>query len=334
MAEVGFPGSAIGGLVDVVVGAINPTGEAAPGSPPRIPSTVDKLFSFGDLFGVGRRTELQRQFEAYQSFQPVAVSESGQQLGPTGRVLSQLPTVAPPSAIRTPAPVFRAAPQQQQPQPQQTQTGGTSWPDFIVDMLDRYGFGILAYLCAWGIIPRNWCTWGQQQQQQQPTTVNVSFGGFPQTVTPFSTGGGGGGAAGGRGLSLLQTSDGGRTMPNVWSVIGQVGLGALGGLLTDVFGSETPSGGGVTIPMPGSGGSPLSLPGGAPVPGGNGNGMMASCPPARPTMASLVPVTNPCTGRLTFYRNVGRPILFSGDMATCKRVKKVGRRARSAAGGR
>lgn len=42
----------------------------------------------------------------------------------------------------------------------------------------------------------------------------------------------------------------------------------------------------------------------------------------------LVRVTNPMTGRDVWYRNVGRPILFAGDLRTCKRVEKVARLAR------
>jgi hypothetical protein len=47
---------------------------------------------------------------------------------------------------------------------------------------------------------------------------------------------------------------------------------------------------------------------------------------------SLVEVVNPMTGRKTWYRNVGRPILFSGDLRSCKRVQKVASRARRARG--
>jgi hypothetical protein len=47
---------------------------------------------------------------------------------------------------------------------------------------------------------------------------------------------------------------------------------------------------------------------------------------------SLVEVMNPLTGRKTWYRNVGRPILFSGDLRSCKRVQKIASRARRARG--
>jgi hypothetical protein len=36
---------------------------------------------------------------------------------------------------------------------------------------------------------------------------------------------------------------------------------------------------------------------------------------------------NPVTGQDTWFRPAGRPILWSGDLTACKRVKKVARRA-------
>ena len=42
-------------------------------------------------------------------------------------------------------------------------------------------------------------------------------------------------------------------------------------------------------------------------------------------------ITNPSTGKEVFYRNVGQPILFSGDLTVCKRVEKIARRAKRAA---
>ncbi len=57
----------------------------------------------------------------------------------------------------------------------------------------------------------------------------------------------------------------------------------------------------------------------------------------RPTTAgirarSLVEVTNPISGKKSWYRNVGRPILFSGDLRACRRVRKIAGRARRARG--
>lgn len=45
---------------------------------------------------------------------------------------------------------------------------------------------------------------------------------------------------------------------------------------------------------------------------------------------SFFAVPNPMTGNLSYFRNAGRPILFSGDLSACKRVNKVASRARRA----
>lgn len=42
---------------------------------------------------------------------------------------------------------------------------------------------------------------------------------------------------------------------------------------------------------------------------------------------SLIMQLNPSTGKPTFFRHAGRPIMFSGDRALCKRVDKIARRA-------
>ena len=47
---------------------------------------------------------------------------------------------------------------------------------------------------------------------------------------------------------------------------------------------------------------------------------------------SLVRLQNPVTGSDVWYRNVGRPILFAGDFATVKRVRKVAALARRRGG--
>lgn len=49
---------------------------------------------------------------------------------------------------------------------------------------------------------------------------------------------------------------------------------------------------------------------------------------------ALVRITNPATGSDVWFRNVGRPILFAGDFATVKRVRKVAALARRRSGGR
>lgn len=87
---------------------------------------------------------------------------------------------------------------------------------------------------------------------------------------------------------------------------------------------------------------PSGLPGGAPVPGVPGfdptiPAQMEANPLLgaffQPTMAGLrarrgIEVRNPLTGRIAFFRNMGRPMLFSGDLAACRRVSRVASRAR------
>lgn len=70
--------------------------------------------------------------------------------------------------------------------------------------------------------------------------------------------------------------------------------------------------------------------------GGGGNGMGSTMAlirsPFRPTAAGasaqLFVVPNPVTGRPTWFRPAGRPVLFSGDFAAARRVSKVAGRAR------
>lgn len=55
------------------------------------------------------------------------------------------------------------------------------------------------------------------------------------------------------------------------------------------------------------------------------------------TVARPVPLilqVNPATGRPTFWRHVGVPILFSGDLTACNRVARIAKRARRSTGRR
>jgi hypothetical protein len=91
------------------------------------------------------------------------------------------------------------------------------------------------------------------------------------------------------------------------------------------------------------------LPGGARAPGMGGEGIMANGlapyqgPQVlpfggrlfKPTMSgiraqSIVMVRHPVTNEPVFFRHVGKPVLFSGDFATARRVDKIARRARKA----
>jgi len=64
-------------------------------------------------------------------------------------------------------------------------------------------------------------------------------------------------------------------------------------------------------------------------PGGTGGSLTS---PFRPTMAGAAAQMfispNPVTGRPTWFRPAGRPILWSGDLRACKTVEKIARRAR------
>ena len=117
-----------------------------------------------------------------------------------------------------------------------------------------------------------------------------------------------------------------------------------------------PLGGAVTF-----GGQPMTLPvsalpGGAPVmQAGLGDvfgGLLgsafgpsltpqgATCPtlfrqaPQTLRPVSMFHITNPSTGREVWYRNVGQPVLWSGDFAAVKRVRRVAGKAHRARGSR
>lgn len=101
---------------------------------------------------------------------------------------------------------------------------------------------------------------------------------------------------------------------------------------------------------------PAAMPGGAPLrvtpaaldipfidilPQGIGSGMGGTCIQARNTVSSGYPSTvqfmapTPSgNSRVMTYKNKGRALLYSDDLAACKRVKRVAARARRAAGGR
>jgi hypothetical protein len=86
----------------------------------------------------------------------------------------------------------------------------------------------------------------------------------------------------------------------------------LGGMLAGegIEGAMSMGGGGaVAMPMGGGGGTPQ---------------FRATMAGAR---AQFFRVPNPVTGQDTWFRPAGRPILWSGDLTACKRVKKVARRA-------
>ena len=125
---------------------------------------------------------------------------------------------------------------------------------------------------------------------------------------------------------MSQLGDGGSFLERVAGILGTGGLGVPGaiGTLGGIFGGPAralPSpvdmfGGGTPVPQE----APMA-------PMDFGGGLF------QPTQLSarplpLIMASNPVTGRITFWKHVGRPILFSGDLATCKRVNRIARRAR------
>jgi len=124
-------------------------------------------------------------------------------------------------------------------------------------------------------------------------------------------------------------------MPNVSGA----GLGSSGGwgdLLGQLFGV----GGGIAqqiiaqrpsqIPIPGPWGG-ITLPGYVPEGSAQVPGLFRT---AERAVAQPFEVPNPITGRLIYYAPRGRPILFSGDFAACRRVQRVSAMSARRCGGR
>jgi hypothetical protein len=103
-----------------------------------------------------------------------------------------------------------------------------------------------------------------------------------------------------------------------------------------------PRGGGQAAP----GGAPLALSFGDPTPGlqvpgtdltiGGSTAVARLGNPFRAgqcgATATVHVVTNPTTGKATWFGPLGRPILWSRDLAVTKRVRKIARRAKRAGG--
>ena len=181
---------------------------------------------------------------------------------------------------------------------------------------------------------------GQVAQQVPGAIVGGLFGGAPTTIpTGFNPAPG--------------------AQADLNALFGRLGRGPQQRTFPGVPGPAQPLGGAVSfaqqtgVPMA----LPVSaLPGGAPVMqagfgdvfGGllgqafGGGGALTPMGAACPQLFTQAPqtlravrsfhITNPSTGKEVFFRNVGQPILFSGDLTVCKRVEKVARRARRASG--
>lgn len=135
---------------------------------------------------------------------------------------------------------------------------------------------------------------------------------------------------------------------------GATGFGGFLGGLADLASAAAPIVG-QFVGRPGAvAATPVALPGGA-ITTGRGDlpglqipftgltlgadpsaGMVMLSSPFRPTMAGaaskIFVLPNPVTGKATWFRPAGRPILWSGDLTTCKRVKRIARRARRSGG--
>jgi len=68
------------------------------------------------------------------------------------------------------------------------------------------------------------------------------------------------------------------------------------------------------------------------VPQGGGGSLARLTSPFVPTMAGARAQAfvspNPITGKLTWFRPAGKPILWTSDLTACRRVGKIARRAR------
>ena len=103
------------------------------------------------------------------------------------------------------------------------------------------------------------------------------------------------------------------------------------------FPTRTLPGGTTTMPpfvdsKMGVGAGVLQLPSTAGFAGGCPSLFSAGGMSARPISMFMVP--NPVTGKPTFFKHAGRPILFSGDLRACKTVNRIAARARRVRGRR
>lgn len=108
------------------------------------------------------------------------------------------------------------------------------------------------------------------------------------------------------------------------TIAGELGFEAIQQLL-GIGGQSMPTGGGA-----------VALPGGAMVPqlrSGQANPIFTTFQNTATGAVtcrarSTFEVVNPCTGSTVFYRNMGRPLLWSGDLTAARRVRKAASKAR------
>lgn len=119
------------------------------------------------------------------------------------------------------------------------------------------------------------------------------------------------------------------------------GGSTLGGALTNVLQGLTGTGS-LEGSISGGWGAPAGIPMGTVVAGGTSTAgypstIFQQVPTVTRTVARAprqIILQNPVSGGLHYFVNRGRPILFSGDLAACKRVNKVAARARRGMGSR
>lgn len=163
----------------------------------------------------------------------------------------------------------------------------------------------------------------------KPQPLNISLGGYepmPYNFMPSSFGGsefltGAGTLAGGI-ASIISAIRSPQNMPGGLSFVPPGVTGIVARSLPSILGGTAAgaAAGGLAEWLAGGSG------GGCPT-----SPFIAGGSTARPT---IFVQANPATGKATWFRPAGRPILWSSDLSACRRVRKVAGRARRRLGGR
>jgi hypothetical protein len=126
-----------------------------------------------------------------------------------------------------------------------------------------------------------------------------------------------------------------------WGSVGQ-GIAAIIQAFKGGQAQAMPGGAPFSMPIPGSLNLPsIFAPSFGGVVGGSSTTAPAGCPSGSPfsgggmvARPSTFFVPNPVTGKLTWFKPAGQPLLWSGDLSAAKRVRRVARLAKRRAGGR
>lgn len=216
----------------------------------------------------------------------------------------------------------------------------TPVPPNIIDLLKL----VLSILQQFGVLPQGggggFGGSGQPDSRPREAGNRGDSIGPPIIINENPAAGGGGGGFSGQAPPI------GGDVPFITMEGGGFGLGGNGILGTGITGGDIASiigavrgggGGGGNAALPGGaalGGGMFDLPGIDIVPQGQ-----ATCGSAfRPTRSGMSAQrhikVNPASGRMQWFGPIGNPVLWSGDLAAAKRVKKVAARARRRVGGR